>query len=105
LGFPTANFALTGLLHPPSGVYVVEGWIEGQWLPAVANIGRNPTFGDEGLHLEVHMLGPCGDLYRKVVRIRFLKRLREEVKFPDIEALKLQISRDVEEAKTFFAVR
>ncbi|MBF0453930.1 MAG: bifunctional riboflavin kinase/FAD synthetase [Magnetococcales bacterium] len=105
LGFPTANFALNGLLHPPSGVYVVEGWIDGQWLPAVANIGNNPTFGDEGMHLEVHLLAPCGDIYRRVVRIRFLKRLREEVKFQNVEALKAQISRDVQQAKAFFAAQ
>jgi riboflavin kinase / FMN adenylyltransferase len=105
LGFPTANFALAGLLHPPTGVYVVEGWIDGKWLPAVANVGRNPTFGDEGLHLEVHLLAPCGDIYRKVVRVQFLQRLREEIKFRDVEALKLQIARDVVEAKAFFAQR
>ncbi len=105
LGFPTANLALSGLLHPPSGVYVVEGWIDGEWLPAVANIGTNPTFGDEGLHLEVHMMRPCGNLYRRVVRIRFLKRLRQEVKFPDAEALKAQIAIDVDQAQDYFANR
>ncbi|MBF0195318.1 MAG: bifunctional riboflavin kinase/FAD synthetase [Magnetococcales bacterium] len=105
LGFPTANFALEGLLHPPTGVYIVEGRIDGSWLPAVANVGRNPTFGDEGLHLEVHMLSPCGDIYRRVVRVRFLKRVREEIKFADVEALKIQIGKDVEEAKAFFASR
>ncbi|MBF0382491.1 MAG: bifunctional riboflavin kinase/FAD synthetase [Magnetococcales bacterium] len=103
LGFPTANFALDGLLHPPTGVYVVEGWIDDSWLPAVANIGHNPTFGDEGLHLEVHMLSNCGDIYRRVVRIRFLKRLREEVKFANVEALKTQIAKDVMAAKDYFA--
>ncbi|MBF0358921.1 MAG: bifunctional riboflavin kinase/FAD synthetase [Magnetococcales bacterium] len=103
MGFPTANFALKGLLHPPTGVYVVEGWIDGKWLPAVANVGSNPTFGDEGLHLEVHMLAPCGDIYRRVVRIRFLKRLREEITFKDVEALKFQIAQDVEAAKAFFS--
>ena len=105
LGFPTANLALANILHPPTGVYVVEGFVDEQWLPAVANVGRNPTFGDEGLHLEVHMLGPCGDLYRRVVRIRFLKRLRAEVKFKSVEALKSQIFQDVKAAQSFFATR
>lgn len=105
LGFPTANLVLAGLLHPPPGVYIVEGWIDDVWQPAVANIGRNPTFGDEGLHLEVHLLAPCGDIYRRVVRIRFWQRLREEKKFTDIEQLKQQITRDVEEAQRFFLRR
>jgi riboflavin kinase / FMN adenylyltransferase len=105
LGFPTANLALTGLLHPPSGVYVVEGWIDGEWLPAVANIGNNPTFGDVGLHLEVHLLALCDDLYRRVVRVRFLKRLRAEVKFKDVDALKAQIAKDIVAAKAFFVAQ
>ncbi|MBF0188616.1 MAG: bifunctional riboflavin kinase/FAD synthetase [Magnetococcales bacterium] len=105
LGFPTANLGLSGLLHPPSGVYVVEGWIGGEWVPAVANVGTNPTFGDEGLHLEAHMLAPCGDLYRKVLRIRFLAHLRSEVRFSGPDALIAQITEDVNQAKCFFASR
>ncbi|MBF0590226.1 MAG: hypothetical protein HQL53_13980, partial [Magnetococcales bacterium] len=105
MGFPTANMTLSGLLHPPSGVYVVEGWVDGQWKPAVANVGHNPTFGDEGLHLETHLLAECGDIYRKVMRVRFLKFLRDEVKFPNIEALKSQIALDVVQAQDFFKQR
>lgn len=103
LGFPTANLSLGDLLHPPAGVYVVEGKVEGRWLPGVANIGVNPTFGDEGLHLEVHLLAPCDDLYRQVIRVRFHQRLRGEVTFADAGALQRQIARDVADAKTYFA--
>ena len=102
LGFPTANLALADMLHPPPGVYVVEGRVNGHWLPAVANLGRNPTFGDADLHLEVHLLAPCGDLYRQVLRIRFLGHLRPEMKFSDPETLKSQIGRDVADARAFF---
>ncbi len=105
LGFPTANLALTDMLHPPPGVYVVEGRINGNWLPAVANLGRNPTYGDTDLHLEVHLMAACGDLYRRVLRIRFLKHLRPEVKFATPQALKEQITRDVDEARAFFTNR
>ncbi|MBF0153295.1 MAG: riboflavin biosynthesis protein RibF [Magnetococcales bacterium] len=102
LGFPTANFCLEGLLHPPPGVYVVETLVDGVWLPAVANLGDNPTFGGEGLRLEVHMLVPCGDLYRRVLRMCFRKRLRNEIHFPDHAALQARIARDVAEARAFF---
>lgn len=103
LGYPTANLALTDLLHPPAGVYVVEGRVDGQWLAGVANVGINPTFGGTDLHLEVHMLAPCGDLYRRVLRVRFWHHLRDEIKFPDPEALKAQIALDVARAEAFLA--
>ncbi|MBF0368213.1 MAG: riboflavin biosynthesis protein RibF [Magnetococcales bacterium] len=104
LGFPTANLTLSGLLHPPPGVYVVEGRVDGGWLPGVANLGRNPTFGDVGLGLETHLLAPCGNLYRKVLRVRFRKRLRGEVRFSGPQALVEQISKDVAQAQAFFAI-
>lgn len=103
LGFPTANLPICQRVHPPTGVYIVEGLVDGYWLPAVANLGTNPTFGDEGLHLEVHMLAPCGDLYRKVLRVRFLRRIREEIKFAGPEELVARINLDIDEAKAFFA--
>ncbi|MBF0127165.1 MAG: riboflavin biosynthesis protein RibF [Magnetococcales bacterium] len=104
MGFPTANIALGGYLHPPSGVYVAQGWLDDRWLPAVVNVGSNPTFGDADTHLEAHLLlPPATDLYRKVLRIRFLHRLRAEMRFPDIDTLKRQIAQDVDEARAFFA--
>lgn len=105
LGFPTANLALAGILHPPTGIYIVEGHVDGKWLPAVANLGYNPTFGHEKLHLEVHLMAECGDIYRKLLRVRFLKRLRSEIKFPNVEALKKQIAQDVQDAQAFFKQR
>ncbi len=106
LGFPTANMALPGMLYPLSGVYVAEGWVQGDWLPAVVNVGHNPTFGDAETHLEAHLLVPLAeDLYRKVLRIRFLKRLRSEIKFLNVESLKRQITQDVADAKGFFLKR
>ncbi|MGN7611170.1 riboflavin biosynthesis protein RibF [Magnetococcales bacterium HHB-1] len=106
LGFPTANLMLTGMLHPPAGVYVVEGYVDNRWLPGVANIGHNPTFGeDTDLNLETHFLEPCGEIYRRVLRIRFLKYLRREKKFPNPQSLQEQITRDVTSAKALFAQR
>lgn len=105
LGFPTANLLLADLLHPSPGVYIVESHIQGQWLPAVANLGYNPTFGTHHLHLEVHILAPCGDLYHQVMRVRFLHRLRDEMRFADGVALRQQIANDVQQSRTFFKQR
>ena len=105
LGFPTANLVLADLLHPPPGVYIVESWLQDQWLPAVANLGRNPTFGDRHLRLEVHLLAACGDLYHKVMRVRFLQRLRDEIPFADHNALRRQIGADVLKAQAFFQMK
>lgn len=110
LGFPTANLRLTGLLYPPPGVYVVESLIDDRWLPAVANLGHNPTFGHAGLRLEVHILAEHGahfsrDIYRQVLRVRFLHRLRDEMTFSDSTALKQQIAADVLQSQDFFAKR
>ncbi|MEO5330910.1 MAG: riboflavin biosynthesis protein RibF [Magnetococcus sp. YQC-5] len=103
LGFPTANISLGGMLHPPSGVYVAQGCLEEGWLPAVVNVGRNPTFGDASMHLEAHLLVPLAeDLYRKVLRIRFLHHLRAEIQFPDVASLQKQITLDVATARSFF---
>ncbi len=102
LGFPTANLVLADLLHPPPGVYIVEGQVNQQWLPAVANLGFNPTFGDNRLRLEVHLLAQCGNLYRQLLRVRFLKRIRDEITFANSADLQRQISCDVQEAQRFF---
>jgi riboflavin kinase/FMN adenylyltransferase len=64
------------------------------WLPAVANLGRRPTFDGQGLLLEVHLLEGGGDLYGRRMRVAFLERLRGEQKFGGIEELKAQIARD-----------
>ncbi|MBF0142763.1 MAG: riboflavin biosynthesis protein RibF [Magnetococcales bacterium] len=103
LGFPTANLNLNGLLHPPPGVYIVEGRTEEGWLPGVANVGGNPTFGETEPHLEVHFLRPCGNLYRKVMRIRFHEFLREQIAFPSPSELMRQIARDIARAEAMFA--
>lgn len=105
LGFPTANLLLADLLHPAPGVYIVESYVQGQWLPAVANLGHNPTFGTHALHLEVHILAPCGDLYHQVMRVRFLHRLRDEIRFADGAALRQQIASDVQQSRDFFKQR
>ncbi|WP_448565905.1 riboflavin biosynthesis protein RibF [Thermus sp.] len=104
LGFPTANLAVHPLKVLPPGVYAVEA--EGAFgrYKGVANVGFRPTLGGGERRLEVHLLGFWGDLYGEEMRVRFLKRLREERRFPSLEELKAQIARDVEAARRYFGL-
>lgn len=103
LGFPTANLRLTDELFPKTGVYAVWAEYAGQVFPAVANIGFNPTFGNDVLSVEAHILDFDQDLYDQEVRIHFVQRLRSEQKFPDIHALTTRIHEDVRLAKRILA--
>jgi riboflavin kinase/FMN adenylyltransferase len=109
IGFPTANvhpLARRPML-PAIGVYAVRAGLrrEGRlaWLPAVANLGRRPTFDGRSVLLEVHLLEGGADLYGERLRVAFLERLRGEQKFAGIEELKAQIARDCERARAVHA--
>jgi riboflavin kinase/FMN adenylyltransferase len=67
--------------------------------PAVVNVGVRPTFGESTLAVEAHLLDFTGDLYGRRVRLDFLDHLREEMRFPSVEALKAQVIRDIEAAR------
>lgn len=97
LGFPTANLELHHAVHPPAGVYAAEAVLEGRVYRAVVNIGTRPTFHRNGAEtLEAHLLDYAGgDLYGRVLEIRFLEWIRDEKKFAGAEALKSQIEEDI----------
>ena len=117
LGFPTANIRLSSAKQlPASGVYAVEVHLQAQQSSSnaifersdlhgaprrstpykgVANIGTNPTVGNDHLSLEVHLLDFQGDLYDQSLTISFLSFLREERKFDSLEELKNQITADI----------
>ncbi len=96
LGFPTANLRREGdTLLPRPGVYAVWAVLDGQPLPAVANVGENPTFGDTGLTLETHIMDFHRDIYGQRLALRFVQRLRDERKFASVDALKARIADDV----------
>ena len=100
LGFPTANLDVTGLLTPPPGVYAAEAQLAGASHRAAVNIGHRPTVrsADPQLHVEAHLLDFNGDIYGQALELVFLKRLREEKKFPGTEALRAQIAEDIKQA-------
>lgn len=99
IGFPTANIVpnSTEKLIPQRGVYATRASIEGgEWLPAMLNIGTNPTFQRQSLTIEAHIIGFEGNIYDKQVRVEFCKKLRDEQQFESIEALRRQLYADRE---------
>lgn len=104
LGFPTANLRTPdGILLPGRGVYAgraSDG--EASW-PAAINVGVNPTFGKEPLHLEAYLLGFDADLTGAVLSVEFWARLRDEVRFDGPVELGRQIARDVEATRRLVA--
>lgn len=103
LGFPTANINLRRLASPLRGVFAVEvHGIESKPLTGVANVGTRPTFNGKSTVLEVHLLDYSGDLYGCHLDIDFHHKIRSEHRFDGLDALKVQIDRDIETAKDFF---
>jgi riboflavin kinase/FMN adenylyltransferase len=104
LGFPTANLGLNNELLPPNGVYVVRVNASEQSLNGVANLGTRPTLGENSKRvLEVHILDFSGDLYGQKIDVQFLEFLRPEIPFENVNALKIQISKDVNATREWFA--
>ncbi len=99
LGFPTANFENTENLCLREGVYAVR--VEDQFF-GVANYGKRPTFEGKRKVLEVHIIGFNGNLRGKLLKVEFLKFLREERKFPSPKELIKQIEEDILEVKKLF---
>lgn len=100
IGFPTANLRVDGLCLPPFGVYTVWLLHKGNRYPGVANLGRAPTLKQEKTPtLEVHIFNYQDALYDEDVEVEFVAHLRAEQKFPSVEALQLQIRKDIQEAK------
>ena len=106
LGFPTANLHPQNRVIPRRGVYVTATLIDGQWRRSVTNIGIRPTFaGDDTTAVETFVMDWSGDLYGDVIRVRFLRRLRDEKRFNSVDELKDQIRRDVSRATSYFKRR
>ncbi len=103
LGFPTANIQLHDELCPQTGIYAVTIDLEGRPLQGVANIGYSPTFDDHLFTVEVHILDFDTDIYGRKIKINFLQRIRDEIKFESLEALSDQIRRDIEVARNLFS--
>ena len=92
------------MILPKLGVYAGWLWWKGERLPAVTNVGLNPTFGDRTEPIvEVHVLDFDADLYGETVEVEFTHRLRDEKAFPDVPSLVAQIAEDAKEARRLLA--
>lgn len=105
LGYPTANLRVQSELVPKPGVYVVRVDVCGGLLGGMANLGTNPTFGDEGLSFEVHIFDFQGDLYGRELKVFFVERLRDERRFPSVDELVQQLKRDETLSRTILSER
>jgi riboflavin kinase / FMN adenylyltransferase len=103
LGFPTANLERFEVLVPGDGVYAVRVHHDQQSWPGAANIGPNPTFGEQARKVEVHLIGFSGDLVGESLAVDFIDRLRSTRPFANVEELKQQLGRDVEQARRLAA--
>jgi riboflavin kinase / FMN adenylyltransferase len=104
LGFPTANIACDPKrVIPADGVYVVTACIDGVCAPSVADIGTRPSFGSNSRGIEVHILDFKSEIYGHDLRVEFLRRLRSDLKFDSVDALREQIQKDIEAARAFHA--
>ena len=108
LGFPTANVDGVDTLVPGPGVYagraIVAARLAGtQAWPAAINIGPNPTFGEQALKIEVHLIGFQGNLYGTTLEVDFVAPLREVKKFAGIDVLKSQLQQDIARTKELVA--
>lgn len=101
LGFPTANL-LTANEILPSGVFLTVAAVACRTFPSLTNIGVRPTFGKNPPGVETHLLGFEGDLYGRIVRLAFVRKLRNERRFPTAEALVRQVGRDLFAARAAF---
>ena len=105
LNVPTANISAQNELIPKEGVYAVRVSIEGQVYDGIANIGKNPTFGDVSMSYEVHIFDFNRVILGEKIRIHFIDRIREEKKFPSIAVLENNIRKDIEKAKQILLKR
>jgi riboflavin kinase/FMN adenylyltransferase len=101
---PTINLERYDELVPANGVYITRSRIGTEEFDSVTNVGVRPTFGPDSFAIESHLLNfhEIELTAQTEVELTFLKRLRDEQKFPDVDALRAQIAKDVRRARRFF---
>ncbi len=105
MNIPTANITTPVEISPKEGVYAVKVGLNGHIFDGVANIGKNPTFGNSATSYEVHLLNFSDDILGKKIRIYFIDRIRDERRFPDVNSLEKQIRNDIKRAKEILRVK
>ena len=105
LGFPTANLKPDRPLVLAAGVYAARARWDGRAADAVVNLGYRPTFEESQYWVEAYLFDFAGDLYDRTLTLDFLWRIRAEMKFPGVEALKAQVQADMAEARRLLRAR
>ena len=97
IGFPTCNIDIKDYVLPQPGVYAVSVFRKNNLksLKGIANLGYRPTFNQNKILLEVHLFNFSGNLYNKHLSVNFLKFIRKEKKFKNVDELKSQIKKDL----------
>lgn len=101
---PTINLSKYEELAPKDGVYITRTRVGEECFDSVTNVGNRPTFGAELFAIETHLLNfhPIELTPETEVEIHFMQRVRDEIKFPSVDALREQIARDVKKARRYF---
>lgn len=102
IGFPTANLRTEWELVPAKGIYAAFVKFNSETYRSVVNIGNAPTFGENELTIEAHLLDFNQNLYGRELTLEFLKKIRDEIKFNNVEELKKQIKMDIDIVKAIF---
>lgn len=104
IGIPTANLRVWDeLILPANGVYATYAWVGPERYSAATNIGIRPTVDGQKLSVEAHLLDFEGDLYGREIKLEFIGRIRDEQKFPGLDALVAQIHADVAQVRDLLA--
>lgn len=104
LGFPTANINTENDITP-FGIFLTSVIFNKREFASLTNIGKCPTFEQKNINIESHILDFKSDIYRKKIKIIFLKRLRDEIKFESPDKLSKQIQKDLQAARKYFKNR
>ena len=101
IGFPTCNIEIGDYVLAKQGVYAVKVLRKNskKYLRGIANLGYRPTFNQKKILLEVHLFNFSGNLYNKLLSVEFLKFIRKEKKFGNVNQLRVQIKKDLNIAK------
>ncbi|MDC3138934.1 riboflavin biosynthesis protein RibF, partial [Candidatus Pelagibacter sp.] len=101
IGFPTCNIDINDYVLAKPGVYAVKVLRKknNKYLKGIANLGYRPTFNQKKILLEVHLFNFSGNLYNKLLSVEFLKFIRKEKKFNNVNQLRAQIKKDLNIAK------
>lgn len=107
IGFPTSNITIDEeMVTPSNGVYITYCNYDGIKYPSITNVGLKPTIGkgENSKNMETHIFGFNKDIYGRIIRIEFLKKIRNEIKFKNIEALVDQIKEDSLTASSYHGI-